>query len=365
MLQCDSCETWYHASCLKISESTLTQLDTFICFACEKSEESTESSGSPTEPGFQASKLCKNPSCKKNKSSNSSYCSPECLHDYISKFVKEKVLNKINPVETLEAKEKSVDRSIKSNQTDRNSLQILYLKKEKLSTNLANLLNKRENFLTEIRKIFSEEDKVIGLENLNISDQNEAKVGQVNSEKTSFCSICCQRVLSSKLQQHIRRCAIKKNTVYQIPYEVSALSNSLDGSEEITIQDIYCSHSVSKHNQNLKCKTLPLICGHHQPELFQRDSSELSPKRYYCLYPFKYDSFMRDSLKKCTNSRLMCDTHFDWENVIYAQFNLEIANILEKREVLNNKVSVIEENLHKRHDEQKMFQKIGFKSTNV
>ena len=39
MVACDGCDDWFHPGCVKIDESKLDLLDSYICAKCEKSEQ--------------------------------------------------------------------------------------------------------------------------------------------------------------------------------------------------------------------------------------------------------------------------------------------------------------------------------------
>jgi len=82
MIACDSCDEWYHGSCINLTEDQAADIKTYICQNCrediEREENTADKSKKRKKTSSPEKKKCGNPTCSNSAAIGSKYCTYQC-----------------------------------------------------------------------------------------------------------------------------------------------------------------------------------------------------------------------------------------------------------------------------------------------
>ncbi|MEN2497877.1 MAG: hypothetical protein MHMPM18_002211, partial [Marteilia pararefringens] len=259
--QCDQCDVWFHTECIGISEQEAEALKHYKCPRCSIAD--TTSSSAIIE-------TCHSDHCKLSRARDSKYCSPQCGMNFLKKSIIEKYLPKLNEVESNAAPQVQPCNCLTSQILDKNLCQLID-RKDAIRNTLVCLEERKQNLKSKFADSNCSQGSTCCTDS-SITNQNKGHSSEIfhptsaNSQLTEnyhICRICCQQIYSSRIQHHIRKCAIKTNANYQVPYELSASDEFKAKYPGIVgLDSIYCSQKIKKHADIFGCEGFPITCGH-------------------------------------------------------------------------------------------------------
>jgi len=140
MIACDSCDEWYHGSCINLTEDQAADIKTYICQNCrediEREENTADKSKKRKKTSSPEKKKCGNPTCSNSAAIGSKYCTYQC-----GIIVAKEQLKRKN-AETQAKEEIVEDKNIDTEDT--RTLRELRIKKQNLLDSLKSLQKKTE-----------------------------------------------------------------------------------------------------------------------------------------------------------------------------------------------------------------------------